>query len=130
ATGNLTLPALWLFLIVFLWTPPHFWALALLIREHYADAHVPLLPVVRGERGPTRQILLYSVAMGVFTGAVGAWLRLLFTGAAVVLGLAFLGLAVQLRRRTSRRHAALLFHYSLAYLALLFLAAALDPIFF
>ncbi len=130
ATGNLTLPALWLFLIVFLWTPPHFWALALLIREHYADARVPMLPVVRGERETTRQILLYSVAMVMFTVAVGAWLGWLYTGAAVVLGGAFVVLAVRLRRDASRRHALLLFHYSLAYLALLFVAAALDPVFF
>ena len=130
ATGNLTLPALWLFLIVFLWTPPHFWALALLIREHYADARVPMLPVVRGERETTRQIVLYSVAMVLFTVAVGAWLGWLYTGAAVILGGGFLALAVQLRRNASRRQAMLLFHYSLAYLALLFLAAALDPVFF
>jgi len=128
ATGNLTLPALWLFLIVFLWTPPHFWALALLIRDHYAQAHVPMLPVVRGERETTRQILLYSVVLVVFTVAVGFWLGPLYTVAAAFLGLAFLALAVRLRRNASRHHAAVLFHYSLAYLALLFLAAALDPV--
>src|SRR5437762_13891586 len=55
-TGNLTLPALWLFLIVFFWTPPHFWALALLIRRDYAAARIPMLPVVRGVRETTRQI--------------------------------------------------------------------------
>ncbi len=130
ATGNLTLPALWLFLIVFLWTPPHFWALALMLREHYADARVPMLPVVRGERETTRQILLYSIAMVVFTVAVGAWLGWLYTGAAVVLGGAFLALAAKLRRDASRWHAMLLFHYSLLYLSLLFVAAALDPVFF
>jgi heme o synthase len=128
ATGNLTLPALWLFLIVFLWTPPHFWALALLIRDQYAQARVPMLPVVRGERETTRQILLYSVALVAFTVAVGVWLGPLYTVAAAVLGGAFLALAVQLRRDTSRRRAAVLFHYSLAYLALLFVAAALNPV--
>jgi protoheme IX farnesyltransferase len=128
ATGNLTLPALWLFLIVFLWTPPHFWALALMIREHYARANVPMLPVARGDQETTRQILLYSVALTVFTVAVGLWLGWLYTGAAVVLGVVFLALAVQLRRSASRRHAMILFHYSLAYLALLFVAAALDPV--
>ena len=129
ATGNLTLPALWLFLIVFLWTPPHFWALALMIREHYAQARVPMLPVVRGDRETTRQILLYSIVMVVFTVAVGFSLGWLYMAAAVLLGGAFLVLAVQLRRSASRRHAMLLFHYSLAYLALLFVAAALDPVF-
>jgi protoheme IX farnesyltransferase len=128
ATGNLTLPALWLFLIVFLWTPPHFWALALLIRDHYAQARVPMLPVVRGERETTRQILLYSIVLVAFTVAVGFWLGPLYTVAAALLGGAFLVLAVQLRRNASRRHAAVLFHYSLAYLALLFVAAALDPV--
>jgi protoheme IX farnesyltransferase len=129
ATGNVTLPAVWLFLIVFLWTPPHFWALALLIREHYAEARVPMLPVVRGVRETTRQILLYSIAMVLFTVAVGFSLGWIYMGAAVVLGGAFLALAVRLRRSASRRNATILFPYSLAYLALLFVAAALDPVF-
>jgi protoheme IX farnesyltransferase len=128
ATGSLALPALWLFLIVFLWTPPHFWALALMIREHYAAAKVPMLPVVRGDRETTRQILLYSVAMVAFTVVVGLWLGPVYTGTAAVLGLVFLVLAWQLRRDGSRRHAVALFHYSLGYLALLFVAAAIDPL--
>ena len=80
ATGNLTLPALWLFLIVFLWTPPHFWALALMIKDHYAAANVPMLPGTRGDRETTRQILLYSVVMVAFTVAVGWWLGPVYTG--------------------------------------------------
>jgi protoheme IX farnesyltransferase len=128
ATGNLALPALWLFLIVFLWTPPHFWALALMIREHYARARVPMLPVVRGDRETTRQILVYSAVLVVFTVVVGAWLGPLYTVAAAVLGAAFLALAWQLRREATRRRAAVLFHYSLSYLALLFVAAAVDPL--
>src|SRR5438309_1945247 len=63
ATGNLTLPALFLFLIVFMWTPPHFWALALLIKRDYAAAKIPMLPVVRGDEETTRQILLYSLVL-------------------------------------------------------------------
>ncbi len=128
ASGNLTLPALWLFLIVFLWTPPHFWALALMIKEHYAAANVPMLPGTRGDRETTRQILLYSVAMVSFTVAVGWWLGPVYTGAAALLGAAFVLLAWQLRRDTTRRRAVVLFHYSLAYLALLFVAAAVDPL--
>ena len=128
ATGNLTLPALWLFLIVFLWTPPHFWALALMIKEHYAAASVPMLPGTRGDRETTRQILLYSVVLVAFTVAVGWWLGPVYTVAAVLLGAYFLLLAWQLRRDTSRRRAVVLFHYSLAYLALLFVAAAVDPL--
>ena len=81
ASGNLGLPALWLFLIVFLWTPPHFWALALLIKENYAAAKVPMLPVVRGDAETTRQIVWYSVVMVAFTLAVGLWLGPLYSAA-------------------------------------------------
>jgi protoheme IX farnesyltransferase len=128
ATGNLTLPALWLFLIVFLWTPPHFWALALMIKEHYQAASVPMLPGTRGDRETTRQILLYSIVLVAFTVAVGWWLGPIYTIAAALLGGYFLFLAWQLRQNASRRNAVVLFHYSLAYLALLFVAAAVDPL--
>jgi heme o synthase len=128
ATGTLALPALWLFLIVFLWTPPHFWALALMIKNAYAAAGVPMLPVVRGDRETARQIVLYSIAMVAFTVVVGIWLGPLYTIAAAVLGAVFVGLALLLRRDLSRGHAQVLFHYSLLYLALLFVAAALDPV--
>ena len=128
ASGNLGLPALWLFLIVFLWTPPHFWALALLIKDAYANAGVPMLPVVRGERETTRQIVLYTIVLVAFTLVVGLWLGPIYTVAAAVLGGAFLALAWQLRRDTTPRRAAVLFHYSLAYLALLFVAAAVNPV--
>ncbi len=128
ATGSLALPALWLFLIVFLWTPPHFWALALMIKSAYAKAGVPMLPVVRGDRETARQILLYSIALVAFTVVVGAWLGPVYTGAALVLGAVLLALAWLLRRDLSRARAQLLFHYSLLYLALLFTAAALDPL--
>ncbi|MGH3065437.1 MAG: heme o synthase [Gaiellaceae bacterium] len=128
ATGSLALPALWLFLIVFLWTPPHFWALALMIKNAYAAAGVPMLPVVRGDRETARQILLYSLGLVAFTIAVGYWLGPLYTIAAIGLGAAFVVLSVLLRRDLSRARAQVLFHYSLAYLALLFVAAALDPV--
>ena len=128
ATGSLALPALWLFLIVFLWTPPHFWALALMIKNAYAAAGVPMLPVVRGDRETARQIVLYSLVMVAFTVVVGLWLGPLYTVVAVVLGAVFIALAVLLRRDLSRTRAQVLFHYSLLYLALLFTAAALDPV--
>jgi protoheme IX farnesyltransferase len=128
ATGDLGLPALWLFLIVFLWTPPHFWALALLIKESYAAAKVPMLPVVRGEAETTRQIVLYSVVMVGFTLLVGLSLGAVYSAAAALLGALFLALAWRLRRAPTRRNAGLLFHYSLLYLALLFVAAAVDPV--
>ena len=128
ATGNLTLPALWLFLIVFLWTPPHFWALALLIKENYAAARIPMLPVVRGERETTRQIVVYSLVLVAVTAAPFAtgtfgWAYL---AAALVLGAVFVALAVALRRTLTRRRASRLFHYSLFYLAALFVAMAAD----
>jgi protoheme IX farnesyltransferase len=128
ATGSLALPALWLFLIVFLWTPPHFWALALLLEEHYQAANVPMLPGTRGEPETRRQILLYSLGLVAFTVAVGLWLGPLYTAAAALLGAYFVLLAWRLRRDGTRRDAVVLFHYSLAYLALLFAAAAVDPL--
>jgi protoheme IX farnesyltransferase len=129
-TGDLTLPALWLFLIVFFWTPPHFWALALLIRRDYEAARIPMLPVVRGVRETTRQIVLYALVLVAVTAVPFLWgpLGMVYLVAALALGGAFLWLAVRLRRETTPRRAALLFHYSLLYLALLFTAMALDPL--
>jgi protoheme IX farnesyltransferase len=130
ATGNLTLPALVLFLVVFLWTPPHFWALALLIKRDYAAAGVPMLPVVRGERETARQIVLYTLALVAFTLAPALWgqFGIVYLVAAAVLGGSFLWLAWQLQRERTPRRATLLFHYSLAYLALLFVAMAVDSV--
>jgi heme o synthase len=130
ATGNLTLPALWLFLIVFFWTPPHFWALALLIRRDYEAARIPMLPVVRGERETVRQILLYAVVLVAVTIVPFGWgtLGLAYLAAALVLGAAFFWFALALWRERTPRHAAALFHYSLLYLALLFAAMAVDPL--
>ena len=129
-TGNLTLPALWLFLIVFFWTPPHFWALALLIRRDYEAARIPMLPVVRGVRETTRQIVLYALVLVAVTVVPVVWgpLGAGYLVAALALGAAFVGLALGLRREATPRRAALLFHYSLLYLALLFVAMALDPL--
>ena len=130
ATGNLALPALFLFLIVFVWTPPHFWALALLIRRNYEAARIPMLPVVRGERETTRQIVLYSLALVGVTLLPVAWrtLGVAYLAAAVVLGAWFVVLALRLRREPTPARAGALFHYSLAYLALLFVAMAADPL--
>jgi protoheme IX farnesyltransferase len=129
-TGDLTLPALWLFLIVFFWTPPHFWALALLIRRDYEAARIPMLPVVRGVRETTRQIVRYAVVLVGVTVVPVVWgpLGLVYLVAALALGGTFVLLAIRLWRDTSPRHAAALFHYSLLYLALLFAAMAADPL--
>jgi len=130
ATGDLTLTALWLFLIVFFWTPPHFWALALLIKENYAAAKVPMLPVVRGERETVRQILLYSYVLIAVTLVpyLAGWMGLAYLVAAIGLGGAFVALAWNLARRATPKRASLLFHYSLLYLALLFVAMAVDAV--
>jgi protoheme IX farnesyltransferase len=130
ATGNLTLPALVLFAVVFLWTPPHFWALALLIKRDYAAAGVPMLPVVRGERETVKEILLYTGALVAFTLAPALWgqFGLVYLVSAAALGAGFLALAWNLRRERTPARAALLFHYSLAYLALLFIAMAVDAV--
>jgi heme o synthase len=130
ATGDLTLPALWLFLIVFFWTPPHFWALALLIRRDYEAARIPMLPIVRGERETARQIVAYSGILIAVTVVPFVWgpLGLVYLVAALLLGSAFMWLALELWRERTPRRAATLFHFSLLYLALLFVAMAVDPL--
>jgi protoheme IX farnesyltransferase len=128
ATGELSAQALWPFAIVFFWTPPHFWALSLLIADDYARTGTPMMPVVRGEETTRRQILLYSVVLVAIT--IGPVLTGLFDGiylaAALVLGIGFIGLAAALEVRPSRPAARRLYLSSLAYLALLFVAMAVD----
>ena len=130
ATGELSAQALWLFAIVFFWTPPHFWALSLLVADDYARTGVPMLPVVRGEGETRRQILSYSVLLvaitlgPVLTGLFGA----AYLAAALVLGVGFILLAHRLSARASREAARRLYLSSLAYLALLFVAMAVDRV--
>jgi protoheme IX farnesyltransferase len=130
ATGDLTVPALFLFLIVFFWTPPHFWALALLIKRDYEAARIPMLPVVRGDRETARQIVWYSLVLVAVTLLPFAWrtVGVVYLAAALLLGAAFLRLAWRLRRETTPARARALFRFSLLYLALLFVLMALDPI--
>jgi protoheme IX farnesyltransferase len=130
ATGNVTVGALLLFVIVFVWTPPHFWALSLLMKDEYAKVGIPMLPVVRGERETARQIVLYSAALVAVTLLPWAWgsAGLLYLASALALGAVFVWLAERLRREITPRRAVLLFHYSLLYLALLFVALAVDPV--
>jgi protoheme IX farnesyltransferase len=128
ATGHVGIAALLLFAIVFIWTPPHFWALALLIKENYANARVPMLPVVRGERATARQIVLYSLVLVGATLLPWGWggAGPLYVVCALFLGAGFVWLAERLRQDTTPRRAMLLFHYSLLYLALLFASLAVD----
>jgi protoheme IX farnesyltransferase len=121
-TGGLEGTPLYLFAIVFFWTPPHFWALSLLMKDEYARAGVPMMPVVRGEAETRRQILLYTVLLYAVSqlpfcaGAFGA----VYLAGSVTLGAVFIAGAMRLLRRPGRRTALRLYLYSLAYLALLF----------
>jgi heme o synthase len=128
ATGGLSLDALWLFAIVFLWTPPHFWALSLLIKDDYARTGVPMLPVVRGEQATRRQILAYSLLLVALTAlpAASGLFGVPYLVAALALGAGFIALAALLVRRPSRAAARRLYLSSLLYLALLFVAMAAD----
>jgi heme o synthase len=130
AAGHLGWAALAMFGIVFLWTPPHFWALALMIREHYAKASVPMLPNVRGERETARQIVWYTIALVAATLVPVAFgvFGLFYGVSALALGIVFTWMAVSLWRQTTKPHAVKLFHFSMLYLALLFVAMALDAV--
>jgi protoheme IX farnesyltransferase len=127
-TGSLS-PLAWAFFaIVFFWTPPHFWALALLLRRQYSAAGVPMLPVVVGEERTRRSILVYTVVLFAVSLVPIVWLGPLYAVAGVALDAIFIVLA----RRATHVHdgpsALALFHYSLAYLALLFMFAALSAV--
>jgi protoheme IX farnesyltransferase len=127
-TGGLGGLPLYLFAIVFFWTPPHFWSLSLLMKDEYARAGVPMLPVVRGEGETRRQILLYAVLLYAVSqlpfcaGGLGP----IYLGASVALGAGFVYGAYRLLRKADRRTALRLYLFSLAYLALLFGAMVAD----
>jgi len=130
AHGTLGVGAGLLFAIVLVWTPPHFWALALLLSRHYEAADVPMMPVVRGAKGTSIRVLLYTVLL-VAVSLVPSMLGTFGVGylvAAVVLGAVFFVLAWRLWREQTPARAAVLFHYSLLYLSLLFLAVAIDAV--
>lgn len=130
-TGTVEAPAWVMFAIVFLWTPPHFWALAMRYREDYAAAGVPMLPVVRGDANVTLQILLYSVVLVASTFVLSpiGGLGIVYAVAAVTLGAGFLYRAVRLRSQPTGAMAFGLFKYSISYLAILFGAIAVDRLF-
>ncbi|HEX9311847.1 MAG TPA: heme o synthase [Actinomycetota bacterium] len=129
-TGRIGWPAVVLFLIVFVWTPPHFWALSLRYRRDYAAAGVPMLPVVAGEDETRRQILWYSIGLVAISLALVpvAHMGFLYLVAAMVLGARFVSGALKLRRRPTLAAAMALFRYSLVYLAVLFAAVAVDTV--
>ena len=127
-TGGLDLPALYLFAVVFFWTPPHFWALALLIQKDYERARIPMLPVVAGRQQTVLHIFAYAVVLVALSllFAASSALGWVYLGAAALLGAVFIGMAWQLKRQSTARHARKLYLYSLLYLALLFLMMIVD----
>jgi heme o synthase len=127
-TGSLS-PLAWaLFAIIFFWTPPHFWALALVLRRQYSAARVPMLPVVAGEHRTRRSILFYSLLLFAVSLLPAAWLGPIYAVTSIALGSVFVWFAGRASRRQDGASAIALFHYSLAYLALLFMSAALASI--
>jgi heme o synthase len=130
-TGTVSWPAIVLFGIIFFWTPPHFWALAMKFKDDYASAGVPMLPVVATAKAVARKILLYSYGMVAVTLALTPYAGWVYGGCAAVLGVWFLAEAHRLQSRVAAGEAAApmrLFHLSIAYLTLLFAAVAVTAV--
>ena len=127
-TGSLDWPPVVLFLVVFYWTPPHFWALAIRYRDDYAAAGVPMLPVVAGPRATAHRIVGYTAILVVVTVVFSpvAEMGVVYLVAALVLGAVFIALALALRADPDERRAMRLFHYSITYITLLFGAMVVD----
>ena len=128
-TGEITSSALLLFLIVFVWTPPHFWALAIARKEEYAKVGIPMLPVTHGEAYTRLSILLYTILLVVITvlpyltGMSG----LIYLGTALVLGAIFLNYAIRMKIETDDAELPMrTFRFSITYLAILFAALLVD----
>ena len=130
-TGEIHPHALLLFLIIFVWTPPHFWALAVAKREEYAKAKIPMLPVTHGAKFTRQQILLYTLLLFIvtllpyLTGMSG----LIYLATAVILGLGFIYYAIKMIRKTDNKTAMKTFFYSINYLMLMFAALLIDHYF-
>ena len=129
-TGSIGLAAIWMFLVIFLWTPPHFWALSLVLKNDYARANVPMMPVVLGERETHRQIILYTLLLIAATLVlyVTNTMGYLYLASAVLLGLGLLVLGFLLAREKTLRRARMVFWFSNYYLALLFAAMVVDRV--
>ncbi len=128
--NSINLPAIWLFAIIFYWTPPHFWALSLLIQKDYEKANVPMMPVVLGEAETRKQILLYSLLLLAVTLMLFAMhaMGYIYLVSAVILGGVLIYMAVQLWREKSKRWARTLFWYSNCYLAAIFAVMVIDRV--
>ena len=131
ATGTVSWSAFWMFAIIFMWTPPHFWALSLVLKKDYARAGVPMLPVVKGENETYRQIVLYTVLLVATTLSLFFihTLGYIYLVSAVALGGGLLVLTIRLMRIRTLKEARSVFWFSNYYLALLFAAMVVDHIF-
>ena len=127
-TGTVGWPAVLLFAVIFFWTPPHFWALAMKFRDDYAAAKVPMLPVVADARTVARKILVYSYLMVAATLALAPYAGWIYGGCAIVLGCWFLAEAHRFRSAVASAAPMRLFHLSIAYLTLLFAAVAVTSL--
>jgi heme o synthase len=130
ATNSLTLPAIWLFAIIFYWTPPHFWALSLLIQKDYEKAHIPMLPVVMGENETRRQIFLYSLLLLAVTLVLFGMhaMGYFYLVASLILGGILVYMSIRLLREKTKGWAKTLFWYSNCYLAMIFAVMVLDRV--
>ena len=130
AGGSLTLEPLILFGIIFIWTPPHFWALALVKNDDYTRAGIPMMPVVAGAQSTINQIVAYAVVLAPFAvlPAVIGMASVVYGAAAAMLGFGFVAYALRLKRQPSDANAMALFKYSILYLFLIFLALGLDAV--
>ncbi|HLI08912.1 MAG TPA: heme o synthase [Ktedonobacteraceae bacterium] len=129
-TNSVGLPAIWLFAIIFYWTPPHFWALSLLIQKDYEKAKIPMMPVVMGEQETRKQIFLYSLLLVAVTLVLFAMhtMGYFYLVMAVVLGGVLVYMALRLLREKTKHRARTLFWYSNCYLALIFAVMVLDRV--
>ncbi|HZU03234.1 MAG TPA: heme o synthase [Ktedonobacteraceae bacterium] len=129
-TNTITLPAIWLFAIIFYWTPPHFWALSLLIQKDYEKAHIPMLPVVMGEHETRRQIFLYSLLLLAVTLVLFAMhaMGYIYLIAALILGGILIYMSIRLLRDQTKSWARTLFWYSNCYLAAIFAVMVIDRV--
>lgn len=129
-TNSITLPAIWLFAIIFYWTPPHFWALSLLIQKDYEKAHIPMLPVVMGEVETRKQILLYSLLLLAVTMVLFAMhaMGYIYLISALILGGILVYMAIRLITDQTKNWARTLFWYSNCYLAAIFAVMVIDRV--
>jgi protoheme IX farnesyltransferase len=129
ASGSLEMTPAILFLIIFFWTPPHFWALALCLKEDYQKVKIPMLPVVKGDKETHKQILIYTLALFVISlGLLLVKAGLLYLLAALILGILFVWKAIWAWKKQSTKYSWGLFGYSILYLFILFVMIIIDAI--